>query len=158
MIAPEDEAVVERQLGRPPRAIHDVGHRCPCGLPDVIETSPRLPDGTPFPTLYYLTCPRAVAAVVAELDAAAGADQWFDRAVRELRAELRSREPRRARRMAELLALCLQGSLLLRHAPDEVAAAFVASRFLPDGPWRTAGTLPVDTVTEPLVARVTPRS
>jgi len=102
--------------------------------------------------------PEAVAAVVAELDAAAGADQWFDRAVRELRAELRSREPRRARRMAELLALCLQGSLLLRYGPDEVAAAFVASRFLPDGPWRTAGTLPVDTVTEPLVARVTPRS
>jgi hypothetical protein len=32
-------------------------------LPDVIETSPRLPDGTPFPTLYYLTCPRAAAAV-----------------------------------------------------------------------------------------------
>ena len=61
--------------------------------------------------------PDAVAAVLAELDAAAGADQWFDRAVRELRAELRSREPRRARRMAELLALCLQGSLLLRHAP-----------------------------------------
>ena len=102
--------------------------------------------------------PDAVAAVLAELDAAAGADQWFDRAVRELRAELRSRDPRRARRMAELLALCLQGSLLLRHAPDDVAAAFVASRFLPDGPWRTAGTLPVDTATEPLVARVTPRS
>jgi len=33
----------------------------------------------------------------------------------------------------------------------------VASRFLPDGPWRTAGTLPVDTATEDLVARVTPR-
>ena len=40
-----------------------VAHRCPCGLPDVIETAPRLPDGTPFPTLYYLTCPRAAAAV-----------------------------------------------------------------------------------------------
>jgi hypothetical protein len=39
-----------------------VAHRCPCGLPDVVETAPRLPDGTPFPTLYYLTCPRAVAA------------------------------------------------------------------------------------------------
>ncbi|HET9897741.1 MAG TPA: DUF501 domain-containing protein [Streptosporangiaceae bacterium] len=39
-----------------------VAHRCPCGLPDVIETAPRLPDGTPFPTLYYLTCPRACAA------------------------------------------------------------------------------------------------
>jgi hypothetical protein len=40
-----------------------VAHRCPCGHPDVIETSPRLSDGTPFPTLYYLTCPRATAAV-----------------------------------------------------------------------------------------------
>jgi uncharacterized protein len=40
-----------------------VAHRCPCGNPDVVETSPRLPDGTPFPTLYYLTCPRAAAAV-----------------------------------------------------------------------------------------------
>jgi hypothetical protein len=40
-----------------------VAHRCPCGLPDVLETSPRLPDGTPFPTLYYLTCPRAAAAI-----------------------------------------------------------------------------------------------
>ena len=51
------------QLGRQPRAMREVAHRCPCGRPDVIETSPRLPDGTPFPTLYYLTCPRAAAAV-----------------------------------------------------------------------------------------------
>jgi hypothetical protein len=58
-----DRDVVATQLGREPRAIRDVAHRCPCGNPDVIETSPRLPDGTPFPTLYYLTCPRAVAAV-----------------------------------------------------------------------------------------------
>ncbi|MGN6177330.1 MAG: DUF501 domain-containing protein [Streptosporangiaceae bacterium] len=58
-----DEAAVERQLGRPPRAVRRVAHRCPCGLPDVVETAPRLLDGTPFPTLYYLTCPRAVAAV-----------------------------------------------------------------------------------------------
>jgi len=55
--------VVARQLGRPPRGLLAVAHRCPCGLPDVIQTAPRLPDGTPFPTLYYLTCPRAVAAV-----------------------------------------------------------------------------------------------
>jgi hypothetical protein len=40
-----------------------VAHRCPCGLPDVAETAPRLADGSPFPTLYYLTCPRANAAV-----------------------------------------------------------------------------------------------
>jgi hypothetical protein len=40
-----------------------VAHRCSCGLPDVVETAPRLSDGTPFPTLYYLTCPSARAAV-----------------------------------------------------------------------------------------------
>jgi hypothetical protein len=55
--------VVGAQLGREPRAIRAVAHRCPCGNPDVVETSPRLADGTPFPTLYYLTCPRAAAAV-----------------------------------------------------------------------------------------------
>jgi uncharacterized protein len=40
-----------------------IAHRCPCGLPAVVQTAPRLPDGTPFPTLYYLTCPRASAAL-----------------------------------------------------------------------------------------------
>src|SRR4029453_19311464 len=43
-------------------ALVGVAHRCPCGQPDVVETAPRLEDGTPFPTLYYLTCPRATAA------------------------------------------------------------------------------------------------
>jgi putative acyl-CoA dehydrogenase len=55
-----------------------------------------------------------------------------------------------------MLALCLQGSLLLRHAPDDVSRAFVASRFLPDGPWRTSGTLPAEAHTTALLARVTP--
>ncbi len=63
MITPEDEAVIERQLGRPPRAIHGVGHRCPCGNPDVVTTEPRLPDGTPFPTTFYLTCPTAASLI-----------------------------------------------------------------------------------------------
>ncbi|NUT33051.1 MAG: DUF501 domain-containing protein [Hamadaea sp.] len=58
----EDLATVKAQLGRPPRGTRAVAHRCPCGNPDVVEVTPRLPDGTPFPTLYYLTCPRAVAA------------------------------------------------------------------------------------------------
>ena len=58
-----DLRTVGAQLGRSPRAVLAVAHRCPCGCPDVVETAPRLPDGTPFPTLYYLTCPRAVAAV-----------------------------------------------------------------------------------------------
>ncbi|WBB56526.1 DUF501 domain-containing protein [Verrucosispora sp. WMMD573] len=57
-----DLAGVAAQLGRPPRGTRAVAHRCPCGLPDVVETTPRLADGTPFPTLFYLTCPRATAA------------------------------------------------------------------------------------------------
>lgn len=61
--AAADLAVVASQLGRTPRGVLGVAHRCPCGLPDVVLTAPRLPDGTPFPTLYYLTCPRATAAV-----------------------------------------------------------------------------------------------
>jgi hypothetical protein len=58
-----DEAVIARQLGRPPRGLRGVAHRCRCGLPDVVQTAPRLPGGTPFPTLYYLTCPRAASAI-----------------------------------------------------------------------------------------------
>ena len=58
-----DTAAVALQLDREPRALRAVAHRCRCGLPDVVESDPRLPDGTPFPTLYYLTCPRAAAAV-----------------------------------------------------------------------------------------------
>lgn len=63
LLSDADRAAVAAQLGRPPRAIRTVAHRCPCGNPDVIETSPRLADGTPFPTLYYLTCPRAASAI-----------------------------------------------------------------------------------------------
>jgi uncharacterized protein len=58
-----DHGAVAAQLGRPARAMRGVAHRCPCGLPDVVETSPRLEDGTPFPTLFYLTCPRACSEV-----------------------------------------------------------------------------------------------
>ena len=49
--------------GRPPRGIHEIAHRCPCGNPDVVTTEPRLPDGTPFPTTFYLTCPRAASRI-----------------------------------------------------------------------------------------------
>jgi hypothetical protein len=58
-----DLGAVEAQLGRTPRGGRAVGHRCPCSLPDVVVTDPRLPDGTPFPTTYYLTCPRAASLV-----------------------------------------------------------------------------------------------
>ena len=56
-----DEAIVAEQLGRSPRGVAGVAWRCPCGKPGVVATEPRLPDGTPFPTTYYLTCPRATA-------------------------------------------------------------------------------------------------
>jgi hypothetical protein len=62
-VSTADRATVGVQLGREPRAIREVAHRCPCGNPDVVETSPRLPNGTPFPTLYYLTSPRAASAI-----------------------------------------------------------------------------------------------
>ena len=69
MNQPDEAAVVAAQLGRVPRGLRAIAHRCPCGNPDVVETAPRLEDGTPFPTLYYLTCPRAAAAV-SKLEAA----------------------------------------------------------------------------------------
>jgi hypothetical protein len=77
-----DVAAVERQLGRTPRGIAAIGHRCPCGLPDVVTTEPRLPNGTPFPTTYYLTCPRAASRIgtlegsglMREMEARLGAD------------------------------------------------------------------------------------
>lgn len=58
-----DSDVVGWQLGRMPRGMREVAHRCPCGAPDVVRTAPRLADGTPFPTLYYLTCPRVASAI-----------------------------------------------------------------------------------------------
>jgi hypothetical protein len=58
----DDQAVVARQLQRPARGVAALAYRCPCGKPAVVATEPRLPDGTPFPTTYYLTCPRATAA------------------------------------------------------------------------------------------------
>ncbi|SDY53109.1 hypothetical protein SAMN05428934_102166 [Tessaracoccus flavus] len=54
-----DLAAVEAQLGREPRGVEEVAWRCPCGKPGVVKTAPRLPNGTPFPTTYYLTCQRA---------------------------------------------------------------------------------------------------
>ncbi|MFM6979869.1 MAG: DUF501 domain-containing protein [Micrococcales bacterium] len=59
----KDLAEVSRQLGRPVRDVAAIAARCVCGNPVVVQTAPRLGDGTPFPTLYYLTHPAATAAV-----------------------------------------------------------------------------------------------
>lgn len=58
-ITDADREAMRAQLGREPRGAVGVAWRCPCGKPGVVATSPRLPDGTPFPTTYYLTCQRA---------------------------------------------------------------------------------------------------
>lgn len=68
MITTDDLAEVSRQLGRPARDILEIAARCVCGRPLVVKTNPRLADGTPFPTLYYLTQP-AVTAAVSTLEA-----------------------------------------------------------------------------------------
>lgn len=59
----EDIRVVTRQLGRPARGVVGIAARCVCGAPTVVATAPRLDDGTPFPTLYYLSHPAATAAI-----------------------------------------------------------------------------------------------
>ncbi len=75
---PADLDAVRRQLGRDPRGVRGVAHRCSCGDPDVVETEPRLPDGTPFPTLYYLTCPRATG-LIGTLEAGGAMRRMADR-------------------------------------------------------------------------------
>jgi hypothetical protein len=58
-----DIDIVSRQLGRPARTVIGIAARCVCGAPTVVATSPRLDDGTPFPTLYYLSHPAATASI-----------------------------------------------------------------------------------------------
>ena len=62
-VTDRDLEVLAEQLGRVPRGVVGIASRCVCGRPLVVRTAPRLDDGTPFPTTYYLTCPPAVAAV-----------------------------------------------------------------------------------------------
>jgi uncharacterized protein len=85
----DDRSIVERQLGRPPRAFRRVAVRCPFGLPAVSEQAPFDDAGTPFPTQFWLTCPH-LAAVLARVEAAGGVERWTTaaRADAELRASL----------------------------------------------------------------------
>jgi hypothetical protein len=70
-----DVDVIERQLGRRPRAFRRVAVRCPFGKPAVTEQAPLDEDGRPFPTQYYVTCPHLVAAI-SRLEAAGGVERW----------------------------------------------------------------------------------
>lgn len=97
----EDRAVVERQLGRPPRAFHRVVVRCPFGMPAVTEQKPYDDADEPFPTTYYVTCPFLVAAI-SRLEAAGGVERWSERVATDpdLAASLQraTREQREVRR------------------------------------------------------------
>lgn len=60
---PSDLDVLSRQLGRPVRDVVAIPARCVCGNPLVAATAPRLGNGTPFPTTFYLTHPVITSAV-----------------------------------------------------------------------------------------------
>ncbi|MBP2370934.1 putative acyl-CoA dehydrogenase [Pseudonocardia parietis] len=102
--------------------------------------------------------PHAVDALLAEIDLAAGADPRLDAVTTALRTELAAPQERRARRLAELAALALQGSLVVRHAPAEVADVFLATRLDAAGPLRTAGTRPGSDAIGTVLERVTPQA
>ena len=93
-----DREVVETQIGRPLRADSEVVARCHLGLPVVVEVPPHLDDGTPFPTLFWLTCPLAVARIgrlegaggVKRMEAKAEADPVFAAALEQAQAEYSS--------------------------------------------------------------------
>jgi hypothetical protein len=124
----EDEAVVARQLGRPPRAFRRVVVRCPWGRPAVTEQWPRDSAGEPFPTTYYLTCPHLVAAI-SRVEAAGGVERWTNAAREdpELRASLERAEFEQRRLRPELSSgiggSTRAGSLKCLHAHAAFALA-----------------------------------
>ena len=99
----DDRAIVERQLGRRPRAFRRVVARCPFGRPAVTEQSPYDENGAPFPTTYWLTCPHLVAAV-SRLEAAGGVERWSERSRSdpELAASLKNATAEQRRLRSEL--------------------------------------------------------
>lgn len=86
----DDLAVISAQLGRPARAFRRVACRCPHGFPAVTEQAPYTADGTPFPTMYWLTCPWLVQAID-RIEAAGGVRRY---------SEAASADPRLARSLA----------------------------------------------------------
>lgn len=124
----DDRAVVERQLGRAPRAFRGVVRRCPFGRPAVTEQAARDETGQPFPTQFWLTCPYLVAAV-SRLEAAGGVERWT-RAVETdpaLAASLRDADAEQRRLRPELDAgiggATRSGSLKCLHAHAAFALA-----------------------------------
>lgn len=102
-LRPGDLDVIAEQLGRPPRGVVGVAARCVCSRPLVVRTAPRLEDGTPFPTTFYLASPGAVKAV-GTLEAEGMMRQMTDRLAedRELAAAYQRAHTDYLRRRAEL--------------------------------------------------------
>lgn len=94
MSSGDDRQVIEAQIGRPLRADSEVVARCHLDQPVVVRVPPRLDDGTPFPTLFWLTCPLAVTRIgrlegsggVRRMDAKAESDPGFGRALDDAQA------------------------------------------------------------------------
>jgi hypothetical protein len=135
-VSPDDLGVIQHQLGRPPRGVVDVAARCPCGQPDVVLTAPRLADGTPFPTMYYLTCPRAASAigtlesqgVMKEMTARLSADE-------DLAADYRRAHEDYVRRREELAVVPEIAGVSAGGMPDRVKCLHVlAAHALAAGP------------------------
>ena len=116
-----DEELVERQIGRRPRAFLRVAVRCPFGRPAVTEQAPFDADGRPFPTQFYVTCPQLVAAI-SRLEAAGGVERWSTAAREdpELAASLAAAQAEQRRLRPELDAgiggSTRDGSLKCLHA------------------------------------------
>ena len=107
----EDLEVLRSQLGRVPRGVVGIAARCVCGRPTVVATAPRLPDGTLFPTTYYLTHPAAVKGA-----STLEAEHVMETLNEELAAdeELRAANARRARPVLHLPLLLLSGPTNVR--------------------------------------------
>jgi uncharacterized protein len=124
----DERAVVERQLGRAPRAFRRVAVRCPFGNPAVTEQAPVDESGAPFPTTYWLTCPFLVAQV-SRLEAAGGVERWTRAAAEddELAQSLRDADAEQRRLRPELDAgiggSTRSGSLKCLHAHAAFALA-----------------------------------
>jgi hypothetical protein len=97
----DDVEIVERQLGRRPRAFRRVAVRCPFGRPAVTEQRPFDERGRPFPTQFYVTCPHLVAQI-SRLEAGGGVERWtraateddeLERSLEQAHAEQRALRP-----------------------------------------------------------------
>ena len=150
-----DEEIVERQLGRRPRAFRGVVVRCPFGRPAVTEQAPFDDAGHPFPTQFWVTCPQLVAAI-SRLEAAGGVERWSRAAVDDpdLAASLASAQEEQRRERPEIDAgiggSTRSGSLKCLHAHAAFALARpgyeLGDRILAELPslWPASCCTPVD--------------